>query len=94
MDYSNLFVCLLGMGIVFLGLIILIALVSVMSNVVNATDKKAVAPAPAVSAAPVAAAPAAAAAVTPAMVAAISAAIAEASGTDAAALRIVSIKQI
>lgn len=92
MDYSNLFVCLLGMGIVFLGLIMLIALVSVMSNVVNATDKNHAAP----TSVPVvkAPAPAAAPAVTPAMVAAISAAIAEASGTDAAALRIVSIKQI
>ncbi len=93
MDYSNLFVCLLGMGIVFFGLIMLIALVSVMSRVVMATDKKPASTAPAV-AAPAAAPVAAAATVTPAMVAAISAAIAEASGTDAAALRIVSIKQI
>ena len=65
MDYSNLFVCLMGLCTVFVGLICIIVLVSVMSNVVRRTDAKTAAPA---IPAPSAAAPAAAA-VTPEMVA-------------------------
>ena len=84
MDYSNLFVCLMGLCTVFIGLICIIILVSVMSNVVRRTDAKA-------SAAP--AAPAVGA-VTPAMVAAVAAAIAEEMGTDVSAIRIVSMKKI
>ena len=34
-DYSNLFVCLMGLCTVFVGLICIIVLVSVMSNVVR-----------------------------------------------------------
>ena len=86
MDYSNLFVCLMGLCTVFIGLICIIILVSVMSNVVRRTDAKA----PAV---PAAAAPAVGA-VTPAMVAAVAAAIAEDMGTDVSAIRIVSMKKI
>ena len=41
MDYSNLFVCLMGLCTVFIGLICIIILVSVMSNVVRRTDAKA-----------------------------------------------------
>ena len=85
MDYSNLFVCLMGLCTVFVGLICIIVLVSVMSNVVRRTDAKTAAPAipaPAVSA------------VTPEMVAAVSAAIAEELGTDVSAIRIVSMKKI
>ena len=73
MDYSNLFVCLMGLCTVFIGLICIIILVSVMSNVVRRTDAKAAA----APAAPAAAAPAVGA-VTPAMVAAVAAAIAAA----------------
>ena len=40
MDYSNLFVCLMGLCTVFVGLICIIVLVSVMSNVVRRTDAK------------------------------------------------------
>ena len=57
MDYSNLFVCLMGLCTVFIGLICIIVLVSVMSNVVRRTDAKTApaaipAPAAAASAAP------------------------------------------
>ena len=88
MDYSNLFVCLMGLCTVFVGLICIIVLVSVMSNVVRRTDAKTAAP---VIPAPAAAAPTA---VTPEMVAAVAAAIAEDMGTDVSAIRIVSMKKI
>lgn len=90
MDYSNLFVCLMGICTVFIGLICIIALVSVMSAVVRKTDKKVAAPA----VVPAAAAAAPAAAVTPELIAAVSAAIAEEMGTDISAIRIVSMKKI
>ena len=88
MDYSNLFVCLMGLCTVFIGLICIIVLVSVMSNVVRRTDAKTAAPA---IPAPAAAVPAA---VTPELVAAVAAAIAEDMGTDVSAIRIVSMKKI
>ena len=88
MDYSNLFVCLMGIGTVFVGLICIIVLVSVMSNVVRRTDAKT---APAAIPTPAAAA---SAAVTPEMVAAVAAAIAEDMDTDVSAIRIVSMKKI
>ena len=78
MDYSNLFVCLMGLCTVFVGLICIIVLVSVMSNVVRRTDAKTAAPA---IPAPVAAPP-------------VSAAIAEELGSDVSAIRIVSMKKI
>lgn len=90
-DYSNLFVCLMGLCTVFIGLICIIVLVSVMSNVVRLTDKKTAPAIPAPAAAP--AAPAASA-VTPELVAAVAAAIAEDMGTDISAIRIVSMKKI
>ncbi len=91
MDYSNLFVCLMGICTVFIGLICIIVLVSVMSYVCRKTEK-APAPvaAPAVSAAPAATEPGK----TPELIAAISAAIAEEMGTDISAIRIVSLKKI
>ena len=90
MDYSNLFVCLMGLCTVFIGLTCIIILVSVMSNVVRRTDKKtasAAIPAPA-------AVSTAASAVTPELVAAVAAAIAEDMGSDVSAIRIVSMKKI
>lgn len=95
MEYSNLFVCLMGMGTVFFGLICIIILVSIMSAIVRKTDKvmkvgEKAAPAPA---APIAAS-SAAAQVTPEMVAAISAVIAEDMGTDVSAIKIRSIKRV
>ena len=90
MDYSNLFVCLMGIGTVFVGLICIVALVSVMSWVCQKTDRpKAAAPA-AAAPAPAVAAPA----VTPAMVAAVAAVIAEDMGTSVDAIRIVSMKKL
>ena len=90
MDYSNLFVCLMGLCTVFIGLICIIILVSVMSNVVRRTDKKTAA---AAIPAPAAVAPAASA-FTPERVAAVAAAIAEDMGSDVSAIRIVSMKKI
>ena len=90
MDYSNLFVCLMGICTVFIGLICIIVLVSAMSAVVRATDKALAKPAPAVTAVPAADRDQ----VSPAMVAAVSAAIAEEMGTDISAIRIVSFKKV
>ena len=86
MDYSNLFVCLMGICTVFIGLICIIALVSVMSAVIRKTDSAVTTKAAAI--------PAATSAVTPEMVAAVSAAIAEELGTDISAIRIVSMKKV
>ncbi len=93
MEYSNLFVCLMGMGTVFLGLVCLVFLVKVMCAVVNSGEKK-----QAVVATP---APAPVAAPAPMnngkkeeLMAAIAAAIAEDMGTDISAVRIVSIKKV
>ena len=46
MDYSNLFVCLMGIGTVFVGLVCIILLVTLMSYVCRKSDAKSVAPAP------------------------------------------------
>ena len=89
MDYSNLFVCLMGLCTVFIGLICIIALVTVMSAVVRKTEKKGAVPA----ALPTSPAPVASQ-VTPELVAAVSAAIAEELGSDVSAIRIVSMKKI
>ena len=91
MDYSNLFVCLMGICTVFIGLICIIILVSLMSYICTKTDrvmdKRIAAP---VVAAPTVAAPAA----TPEMVAAVAAVIAEDMGTTVDAIRIVSMKKL
>lgn len=89
MDYSNLFVCLMGLCTVFIGLICIIALVTVMSAVVRKTERQNTAPA-----IPAPAAAAAPSEITPEMVAAVSAAIAENLGSDVSAIRIVSMKKI
>ena len=73
MEYSSIFVCLMGMGTVFFGLICLIALTYLMSAVVGRGKKAAPAPVPA--------APQTAGEVTPELVAAVSAALAEERGT-------------
>ena len=65
MEYSSIFVCLMGMGTVFFGLICLIALTYLMSAVVGRGKKAAPAPVPA--------APQTAGEVTPELVAAVSA---------------------
>ena len=96
-DYSNLFVCLMGVCTVFIGLICIIILVSIMSGIVRRTDKS-----PKQEDTEKAAQPGAAGApsrnlienVTPELVAAVSAVIAEEMGTDVSALRILSLKKV
>lgn len=90
MEYSNLFVCVMGIGTVFVGLICIILLVTVMSLICRKTEGKP-ASAPAV-AAPKSAAPSSG--MRPELVAAIAAAIAEDMGADVSAIRIKSIKQL
>lgn len=91
MQVSNLFVCIMGMGVTFFGLTCLILLSSLMSKIIGKT-----APAPA-------AAPAAAAAPAPAanaipnrqeIIAAVSVALAEELGEDVSAIRILSFKKV
>ena len=89
MDYSSVFVVLMGMGTVFFGLICLIVLTSIMGRILG----REAAPAAAAPAAPVATAPA----VEPnrqELVAAVSAAIAEELGTDITGIRILSMKKV
>ena len=87
MEPSSLFVCLMGMGTVFFGLICLIVLTTVMGKVVGGR------PAPAAPA-PVAAAPAAQEGNRQEIAAAVSAAIAEELGTSITGIRIVSMKKL
>ena len=86
MDYSSLFVCLMGMGTVFFGLICLIILTSLMGRIMSRKT-----PAAPAAAAPV---PADAEPDRQELVAAISAAIAEDLGTDITGIRILSIKKL
>lgn len=87
-EYSSLFVCLMGMGTVFFGLICLIVLTTVMGKIVGGHAAPAAAPA-AIPAAPAAAEPN-----RQELVAAVSAAIAEELGTDITGIRIVSMKKL
>ena len=85
------FVILMGVGVVFIGLICIILLSMAMSAICRSMGDKTPAPAPA------AAAPAASAGNIlnrQAMVAAIAVAVAEEMGTDPAGIRILSIKQL
>lgn len=86
MEVSNLFVCLMGMGVTFFGLTCLILLTGVMGKICRKYEKKAVEPEKAV-----------AEDVIPnraEMIAAVSAVIAEELGTDVSAIRIHSFKKI
>ena len=88
MDYSIIFVCLMGMGTVFFGLICLIVLTTLLGRVCGQKQQAA----PAAAAVP---APAAAPAVNQQeMIAAVSAAIAEDLGTDITGIRILSIREV
>ena len=91
MEYSNLFVCLMGMGTVFVGLICIVLIVSIMSAIVRKLKGNAAAPAP-VAAAPVQ--PQVNSGKKPELIAAIAAAIAEDMGSDVSAIRFVSIKKV
>ena len=87
MDYSIKFVCLMGMGTVFFGLICLIVLTTLLGRVCG--QKQQSAPA-AVSPAPAAVS----AGDQQELIAAVSAAIAEELGTDITGIRILSIKKV
>ena len=94
MEPSIPFVILMGVGVVFIGLICIILLSMAMSAICRAMGDKVPAPAPA-AAAP--AAPAAQSSAIPnrqAMIAAIAAAIAEDLGTDPSGIRILSVKKL
>ena len=87
MDYSIIFVCLMGMGTVFFGLICLIVLTTLLGRICG--RKQQAAPEAAISA------PAAVPAVNQQeLIAAVSAAIAEDLGTDITGIRILSIKKV
>lgn len=88
-EYGSLFVCLMGMGTVFFGLICLIVLTMIMGKLVGGRAAPA-------AAAPV---PAAAAAAAPEgnrqeIAAAVAAAVAEELGTDITGIRILSMKKL
>ena len=87
MDYSIIFVCLMGMGTVFFGLICLIVLTTLLGRVCG--QKQQSAPA-AVSPAPAAVS----AGDQQELIAAVSAAIAEELGTDITGIRILSINKV
>ena len=87
MEYSNLFVVLMGICTVFIGLICIIVIVSIM----GAICRKLVKPTPQAQAMP---ATVPQQGTTPEMIAAVAAAIAEDMGTDISAIRITSIKKI
>ena len=88
MDYSIIFVCLMGIGTVFVGLICLIVLTMLMSKVLSGKTTPAAVPAP------VPTAPAAPEGNREELVAAISAALAEELGTDITGIRILSMKNL
>ena len=95
-EYSVWFVCAIGMGVVFLGLVCIVILCSLVSFLCRKAlgDAKSDAPAPAPAAAPKAAASAAPIANRSKIVAAVSAVIAEELGTDVSAIRVKSFKKI
>ena len=88
MDYSNAFVCLLGLGTVFFGLICITLLCSIMGAICKSAQPKNAKPSsqPILEEAPVEN--------RQELIAAISAAIAESLGTDPAGIRILSVKKI
>ena len=88
------FVILMGVGVVFIGLVCIILLTTAMSAVCRSMGDKTPAPAPAAAAS---AAPAAQTEAIPnrqAMIAAIAVAVAEEMGTDPAGIRILSVKKL
>ncbi len=99
-EYSVWFVCVLGMGVVFLGLVCIVILCSLVSFLCRKAlgdgknDAPAAAHAPVAPAASVAPAPAAPIANRSKIVAAVSAVIAEELGTDVSAIRVKSFKKI
>lgn len=88
------FVILMGVGIVFIGLICIILLSMAMSAICRAMGDKTPAPAPAAVAPAAPAAPAETIPNRQAMIAAIAVAIAEEMGTDPSGIRILSVKKL
>nr|WP_325218337.1 OadG family protein [uncultured Oscillibacter sp.] len=88
-EYGSVFVCLMGMGTVFFGLICLIVLTMIMGKIVGGRAVPAVA-----APAPAAAAPAAPEGNRQEIAAAVAAAIAEELGTDVTGIRILSMKKL
>ena len=87
MDYSIIFVCLMGIGTVFVGLVCLIVLTMLLGRILGRSGQPAApAPVPAVSAAPETN--------REELVAAVSAALAEELGTDITGIRILSLKKL
>ena len=86
MEYSSAFVCLMGMGTVFFGLICIVALCYAMSAVCRRTERRKTVPA--TSAVP------AETGDRGELVAAVSAALAEELGTDISGIRILSLKKL
>lgn len=92
MEPSIPFVILMGVGIVFIGLVCIILLTMAMSAVCRSMGDKTPAPAPAAPAAP--AVRTEAIPNRQAMIAAIAVAVAEEMGTDPAGIRILSVKKL
>lgn len=88
------FVCLMGIGTVFVGLICIIIVCKIMSGIVRLSEKKASNKQPAVIATPDKSTESGEIVDRQKIVAAVSAVIAEELGTDVSALRIVSFKKI
>ncbi len=86
MEVSNLFVCLMGMGVTFFGLTCLIGLTVLLGKLARSAPQAPQAASPAAPQAP-------AIPNRQEMIAAVSAALAEELGTDVAAIRIVSFKK-
>ena len=87
MDYSIIFVCLMGMGTVFFGLICLIVLTTLLGRICGRKQQ-------AVTTAAISAPAAAPAVNQQELIAAVSAAIAEDLGTDITGIRILSMKKL
>ncbi len=92
-DVANWFVVVMGIGIVFFGLVCIVGLCSAMSAIIRAIEKNKKPAAEAVKSAP-AAAPAAPITNRQEFIAAVSVAIAEELGTDVSAIRILSVKPL
>ena len=92
-DVANWFVVLMGIGIVFIGLVCIVALCTAMSAIIKAIEKNKK-PAPAAVKSAPAATKAAPIANRQEFIAAISVAIAEELGTDVSAIRILSVKPL
>ncbi len=92
-EVSNAFVVVLGISIVFIGLICIIILCKILGAICNISENRNNAAAPA---APIVSAPAATQPIEnrQEIIAAISAALAEEVGTDVSAIRILSFKKI